>query len=66
MPVVFVVTGAGQCDHHGTVDGQHHGTEAPAAPTTHIREALQLPRQVEGGEAQARKCNWGHIYAETE
>lgn len=57
MPVVLVVTGAGQGDHHGTIEGQDHGTEAPAASAPIVREALQLACQVEGGEAQARKSN---------
>ena len=53
LPVVLVIAGAGEGDHHGAVEGQHHGTEAPAPPATLVREALQLPRQVEGGEAKA-------------
>ena len=57
LPVVFVVTGPGQCNHHGAVEGQHHRTETPATPSTLIRETLQLPRQIEGGEAQTRESN---------
>lgn len=58
LPVMFVVTGAGQSDHHCTVKGQDHGTEAPAASTATLSETMQLPRQVEGGEAQARESNY--------
>ena len=58
MPVVLVVAGAGEGDHHGAVEGQHHGAETPAPPATLVREALQLPCQVEGGEAQARERDW--------
>lgn len=46
LPVMLVIAGAGQRDHHGTVEGQDHGTETPAAPASSICEALQLARQV--------------------
>lgn len=58
LPVVFVVAGPGQCDHHGAVQRQHHGTETPAATSALIRETLQLSRQVEGRETEARERNW--------
>lgn len=57
LPVVLVVTGAGQSNHHSAVERQNHGTETPATPSTLIRETLQLPCQVEGGEAKTRECN---------
>lgn len=57
LPVMFVVTGAGQSDHHCTVEGQDHGTQAPAASTAALGETMQLPRQVKGGEAQARESD---------
>lgn len=53
LPVMFVVTHARQGDHHGTVEWQNCCTEPPALPTAVLREAMQLPSQVEGGEAQA-------------
>lgn len=63
LPVMFVVTGAGQSDHHCAVEGQDHGTEAPAASTATLGETMQLPRQVEGGEAQTREsdCEKGEV-----
>lgn len=57
LPVVFVVAGTGQRDHHGAVQRQHRGAETPAATSTLIRETLQLSRQVEGSEAEARERN---------
>lgn len=59
LPVVLVVAGAGEGDHHGTVEGQHHGAESPAPATPALSEALQLPSQVERGETQTRESNWG-------
>lgn len=56
--MVFVVAGPGQCNHHSTVEGQHHGTETPAMPSTLIRKALKLACQVEGGEAKTGERNW--------
>lgn len=58
LPVVFVVTRSGQSDHHGAVQRQHHGTQTPAATSSLIREALQLSRQVEGGETKTRERNY--------
>lgn len=58
LPVVFVVTSPGHGDHHGAVEGQHHGTQAPAATSALIRKALKLSRQVEGSEAKPREGNW--------
>lgn len=58
LPVVFVVAGPGQCDHHGAVEGQHHSAKAPAATTTLICKALKLSRQVEGREAEPGEGNW--------
>lgn len=55
LPVVLVVAGSGQSDHHGAVEGQHHRTQTPTAPPALVREALQLPRQVKRSEPQARK-----------
>lgn len=51
--MVLVVADPGQCNHHGAVEGQDHGTETPATSATLIREALQLACQVERGEAKA-------------
>lgn len=47
LPVMLVVAGAGQGNHHCTVEGQDHGTETPAAPASGSCEALQLACQVE-------------------
>lgn len=58
LPVVFVVTSPGHRDHHSAVEGQHHGTQAPAATSALICKALKLSRQVEGSEAKPRECNW--------
>lgn len=63
--MVFIVAGPGQCNHHGAVKRQHHGTKTPAAASPLIGETLQLSRQVEGGEAKTGERNCGR-YTEGE
>lgn len=53
LPVMLVVTHAGQGDHHGTVQGQDGSTEPPALPPPTLGEAVQLASQVERCEAEA-------------
>ena len=53
LPVMLVVTHAGQGDHHGAVQGQDGSTEPPALPPPTLREAVQLASQGERCEAKA-------------
>ena len=53
LPVMLVVTHAGQGDHHGAVQGQDGSTEPPALPPPTLGEAVQLASQVECCEAKA-------------
>lgn len=57
LPVMLVVTHAGQGDHHGTVQGQDGCAEPPALPPPTLREAVQLASQVECCETEAREGN---------
>lgn len=53
LPVMFVVTHAGQGDHHGAVQGQDGSTEPPALPPPTLGEAVQLASQVKRREAKS-------------
>lgn len=57
LPMMLVVTHAGQGDHHGTVQGQDGSTEPPALPPPTLGEAVQLASQVECCETEAREGN---------